>query len=217
LRERRERGLQSLDLFGQARWAFSFTGIALVLAALAGFGMRNLHFEVWPYFGVAGVFWVAALALVTRDWRMTSGSLLALALVVVLSLAARAQEDGAFQAWDVAWLSLCCASGGVVMSGFAASWSRFVREGDEVGGALTRALRDEGPVVLFAALLAAAPAVGLLALALMFAQSGQALPPYVVAMACFPAATFAVFPAVTVMLYRLLPRYRDVEEVFGKR
>lgn len=217
-REAWQRRMAPLDFLGQARWALSLSGVALVLATLAGFGMQGLHLgDDWPYFPIAGAFWIAALALVTRDWRMTVSLMLALALVVAFYLAAHAGGDDPFGTRDIAWLSLCCATGGVPMGVLAASWSRFLREGDDVATALARALLSEGPTVLFATMFSAGPAAVLLAFSLVFVPRGHTLPPYLVAATCFPLALFAVFPALAVALYTLRPRYRSVEEVFGKR
>lgn len=215
-REAWERRMAPLGFIAQARWAFSLSGAALVLATLAGFGMRGLHLgEAWPYFPIAGVFWVAALALVTRDWRMTAALTGAFALVVALALAARAGAHGAFDRVDIAWLSLACATGAVPMAVLAGSWSAFQRESDDIAGSLARAVRSEGPAVLFATIYPAVPA--LLFCAAFLARRGDALPAVLVVAACFPFAIFVVFPALTVVLHTLIPHYRGVEEVFGKR
>jgi hypothetical protein len=97
----------------------------------------------------------------------------------------------------------------------AVSWCRSMRDGDDTANALARALQQEGPGAFFAAMYSATPALVLPVTSLLLGHFFL-LPELATAIASGVAA-FVAFPALVTAIYKLLPRYRTVEEVFGKR
>jgi hypothetical protein len=213
-RERRQRRLAPLNLFAEPRWSFSLSGIALVLATLAGFAIRGADLpETWPYLPLAAIFWAAALALVTRNWRLSVA--LTLAAVLAAAYAIAAFSYSSFAWGEIGRFALSCAIGIVPAAVLGAGWSGFLRDGDDVATAWDRALRDEGPGVLFALL----PPVALAATfgVLVSAGGRSPLTPLAVAAFGFPFAAFFVFPAFAVALYTLLPPRVSLEEALRRK
>ena len=87
-------------------------------------------------------------------------------------------------------------------------WSRLLRQGDELLAALAQAFQREGPPVVFVGLFLTAVWAGHAALGLWAPLDFTAI------LAIFLG--LAVFPALAVAIHTLLPRYRSVDDVFGK-
>jgi hypothetical protein len=211
-RERRERLFGRLSGIAQPRWSLSVSGIALVLAAIAVFGIRGFHVEVGlrGAYGYAGscVVLAALFAAITRNWRLTLAATLAamLAVLPVLWMWARVAPDlfTRLDLWFVAVLELAA------MSAFVSRMSQLVNQGESPASAILMTLRDRGPAAATALLVLVAAGVMGAALAGDLA-SGDFVTPI-----AGLAAALLFFPAFGNTIYWLLPRYRSVDEVFGK-
>lgn len=212
-RERRERAMERLAFVVERRWAFSIAGIAAILATLSGFAIRDLYPahpvpSFWPYLGAVEALVLAGSILAARDWRAGIAAALAYALATALLFAA--QERGGAPEMDI-FLAFDSAVAVLMPSSIVASGFRMLRrEGEDIAQALTTALREEGGLVCVAALLWLVPgvpaAIGL----------GIVSPLLALGIAIIVAVPL-LFPALTVAIHTLLPRYRSVDEVFGKR
>jgi hypothetical protein len=208
-RERREHAALRLAAAAQTRWALSIAGSAFVLATIAGFRLRGLSADPGAalplYLPAAAMLVFAAALAVARDWRM------ALAFTLTLALSAAWMVGGAMpHVTDVEPLSYSIALATIAapLGLLAARWSRAMRDGDAPLEALSQVLRQEASTVVFAA-------AYLLIYWLLHAALGR--PPLDMTVIVATIAGLAVFPALTVSIQTLLPRYRSVEEVFKKR
>lgn len=210
-REWRERMFDRFFLAMPPRWAFSVTGIALVLSAVAGFGIRDAQVH-WmahaPLDCAAGlVFAFAAFAVVARDWRMTAALTLTTAFTGILVLWALARCN---PLPDLSTVGAMVMLSSVPLSVIAARARLYAREGDDTASALAAAVRDDGVIAI--ALGAIICAAGLAVTAM-----SAVLSPVLVFAVASAFSALLLFPALTVAIYSLFPRYRTVDEVFGRR
>ncbi len=209
-RERRERAFSHLAFATETRWALSICGIAMVLATVAAFGLRGSQ-PVWTGhdavpLAVFGAGLCAAFVFVARDWRVGLSAAMAVAFAGLLLLwgMSRLQGGQFLRGTELAgWLAAAALPPAVLVHRLREA----LRQGDALAPALGRALRRDGfAAVAFGGIIAAV-SVPLLR--------------YFVPWSAFAAASvFAallLFPALTVAIYTFLPRYRSVDEVFGKR
>ena len=208
-RERRETAMTRLDVIAQPRWGFAVLGTATILGTLEGFGLKGLGWQDGAaiYFPlVAFCLLLAGLAAI-RDWRLAVAAALTQALVIGLTFAARTKgHAGPLPALHLAW-----AAGALPLWMLGASWRRALNQGGEPAAALMRALREDGPAAFAAALLGALPGLVLLC------ETWPRPWPVAVAACAVPFAMFPIFPGIGIAIYALLPRYRSVDEVFGRR
>ncbi|HTT99755.1 MAG TPA: hypothetical protein VMF58_17025 [Rhizomicrobium sp.] len=210
-RERRERLLEAYFPEMPSRWALSVTGIAIVLATVALFGIRDAHIR-WTVpaalsLSVGAAFMLAGFAVLARDWRMASALTLANLFVGVLLCWVNARLYPHPKSFSLtAMLVLSSVPLGLI----AARARIYLSEGAEMVLALASAVRDEGAIAIFLGVAVGVPAVfgALIFLALS--------PAFVFAIASAFAALL-LFPALTIAIHTILPRYRTVDEVFGKR
>lgn len=212
-RERRERLFEHMSGLSETRWSFSVSGIAMVLAAVALFGIRGLHVPVYwrgaTGFAGSAVLLAVVFAAIARNWRLALAAILAVMLVALLTSWMLARIDSRFVIPLELWLLVVPAL--VPMSLFILRMSRHLTRDENPPLAVARTLGEQGPAtfVAFLALTAAATVDAL--------RSGLVMP--VLFMPAFAglAAALLFFPAFGNTLYWLLPRYRSVDEVFGKR
>lgn len=215
-RELLERLSDAMSGVTQTRWAFSVSGIALVFAALAGFGMRGLRVDP-EYFRAILIVLAAAASLVSaaslvvaRDWRLAVAMLLTQGLVAALALWAVARGGHVLSADMTIRFAVVLSAVTIPAMLVAFVAGQGLRARDDVAAALAHALRQNWSGGGFAALAAA-----LLLFAAILPLQGPAWP--VVMAAASLVATPLVFPAFATALHALLPRYRTVEEVFGRK
>jgi hypothetical protein len=212
-RERRQAWMGRLDIIAEPRWGFAVLGTALILGTLEGFGIKSLSLaaDAVSYFPLTALALLLVFLSAMRDWRLAAAAMLTLALVIGLTLAAWANGMPPLVAFHLLNLGLAWAAGAVPLLVLGASWSRALKQGAEPGPALMLALREDGPTAAAVALIGAVPA-----LVPLFATLPKPMPVAVAACAA-PFALFPIFAGLGIALYTLLPRYRSVEEVFGKR
>jgi hypothetical protein len=212
-RERRERLFERPAGLSETRWAFSVSGIALVIAAIAVSGFLRLHSPPgWPAVikaGVMAVLLTAAFAMITRNWRLTlaatSASLIAAALIMWSFARMNPQSRGYFDLWLVLVPDL------VAMSVLVLRMSAHIGDGEAPVSAVALTLREQGPATAMAFLVVAAITTGE---SMLLGYGGLAdFMPVLAGL----ATALLFFPAFANTLYHLLPRYRSVDEVFGKR
>jgi hypothetical protein len=210
-REWRERMLEQFFPAMQPRWALSVTGIAIVLGAVAVFGIRDahVHWMMGVAFCFAGsvAFALAGFAVVARDWRMAAALTLATAFTGTLLFWALIRHNP-FPDFFMAVAMLMVSS--VPLSVTAARARQLVREGDDIASALAAAGRGEGAVAV--ALCLVAGSAGLLASA-----ASATLSPALVFAVSSTFSALLLFPALAIAIQTLLPRYRTVDEVYGRR
>jgi hypothetical protein len=210
-REWRERMLEQFFPAMQPRWAFSVTGIAMVLGAVAAFGIRDAHVywsaRVAVCIPVSVVFIFAGLCAVARNWRVA----MALALTTVfngtLLFWALMRHDPYSDPFTTGAMLMVSS---VPLGLIAVRLRLYLREGDDIAAALAVAIGDEGAIA--AAMGVIAGVAGLLAVA-----SFAMLSPALVFAVSSTFAALLLFPALAVALYTLVPRYRTVDDVFGRR
>ncbi|HEX4859929.1 MAG TPA: hypothetical protein VFV07_01745, partial [Rhizomicrobium sp.] len=212
-RARRERLFERPTGLSETRWSLSVSGIALVLAAVALFGIRGLHVQIdWHAaegFAASAALLAAAFAAIARNWRLTLAATLAASFVALLVLWMYARIDAqSFARFDL-WLSVALEL--IVMSVPVLGLSRYVNRGETPASAIAMMLREQGPATSVAFLVLGAGAVAGSALFKQFW-----LVDFMPVLAGF-AAALLFFPAFGNTFYWLLPRYRSVDEVFGKR
>jgi hypothetical protein len=213
-RELRERWMEHWLFITETRWSLSITGVALIFAALSAFGTRPLHVQADPWLAerLAGlaIFVFAGAISITRDWRLGMALTLTLALLAALGFWAYARGAVPMMRGDLLILSILLATAAVPLAMLASSVSAYLRGGDDAASALSRGLQDEGADAVIAAVLSIIPwcVVALAGGAMRF--------PLAISIASLFAALL-IFPAIAHTLYTLLPRYRTVDEVFGRR
>jgi len=203
-REARQGAAAWFAPLAESRWALAVAGIAAMLATIALLRLRSLpaphHGRV---FGAAAaiVLFAAALGWM-RDWRLAVAAVLSLA-VCGLWLAGFAGE---FR-WPV--LALALAAVLVPLAVFGRCWSGEIRAGAEPAESLQPVFVGEAPPVAMCAAL-------ILVLGLGWSRAGSHSLLLPLAGAWIALGLFA-FAAFAIALHALLPRYRSVEDVFGKR
>jgi hypothetical protein len=210
-RERRARMLEHFFPTIQPRWAFSMAGISVVLGAIAVFGIRDAHVH-WiariAYCFPLGLFFaLMGFGVIAREWRMTAALILATLFSGTLLFWAFMRRD---PYPDLFSMGAMLALSSVPLNVIAARARQYMREGDDTASALAAAIRCEGATAV--ALGAILGLTGLLATATYAALS----PALVFALSSMFAALL-LFPALTITIYTLFPRYRTVDEVFGRR
>jgi hypothetical protein len=214
-RERRERLGEMLSRTVETRWALSISGMTIILATVAAFGVQALRVQAWG-FGIG--IRVAVVALVTfvllvlaaRNWRLALAQFLTLVFEVVLGLWAFARDLLPMIGDDAMLMELSVTISATSLALLASAASRQLREGYLVETALSRALQQDGPGVALACIAATVPWL------IVTLSGGAASFQLVAAFASIPG-TLLVFPAVARAIYTLFPRYRSVEDVFGRR
>lgn len=202
-REIRRNIASRLGVLCETRWALSIAGVALILATIALFRVRDTqtvaHMQLYGLAAVSLVF--AAGAVLWRDWR------LAFALALSLGLAGLWLAGFSASALPVFALSLALAALPILV--FGRCWAGEMRTGSRPAEALARAIVLEGPALIACALF-------VLLLGLGWSQAGMhsALLALAGAWIALGLVAFAAFGA---GLHALAPRYRSVEEVFGKK
>jgi hypothetical protein len=212
-RERRERLFERPVGLSETRWSLSVSGIALVLAAVALFGLRSLHAEMdWRAgTGFAGstALLAAAFVAITRNWRLTLAATLAIVFVALLVLWMYARIDPSSVGHFDLWLAMV--PGLVAMSVLVQQMSRRINQGEDPASAVAFTLREQGPATTMAFAVLA-----LIALIFSVLFKKFWLVDFMPAIAGL-AAALLFFPAFGNTLYSVLPRYRSVDEVFGKK
>ena len=212
-RERRERLFERPAGLSETRWALSVSGIALVVAAIAVSGFLRLHSPLgWPAVikaVILAALLTASFAAITRNSRLTlaatSASLIAAALISWSFARMNSQSRGYFDLWLVLPPDL------VAMSVLMLRMSVHVGDGQAPVSAVALTLREQGPATTAAFLVLAVIATGE---SLVIPSGGLAdFMPVLAGL----AAALLFFPAFANALYHFLPRYRSVDEVFGKR
>jgi hypothetical protein len=214
-RERRERPIARFARVAEPRWSISFAGIAIILATIAAFGARPLDlrglapaFEIRLAAVVIIIFVIQALGI--RNWRLAVAQVLTLSFEVLLGLWSFSQGRMPLFGEDAITMGLMIAIAATPLAILASSTAGYLREGDRADIALLRSMQEDGP--------GSAVAAALLAIscpAALFAGSPVRFQ-IAVALACAPCAIL-IFPAFGAAIYWLLPAYRSVEDVFGKR
>ena len=212
-REWRERLFERPVGLSETRWSLSVSGIALVLAAIALFGLRAVQIEIeWrDDVGFAGSAFAlaAAFAVITRNWRLTIAATLAVLLAALLAAWARMRMGLlAVQPLDL-WFAVILEL--LPLSVFVMRMSRVVNHGEAAPSAIALTLREQGPATCAAFLI-----IATLTLADVVRQSSF-LSFYLIPAIAGLAAALLFFPAFSNTLYSVLPRYRSVDEVFAKR
>ena len=159
--------------------------------------------------GVLAVLLTASFTAITRNWRLTlaatSASLIAAALIMWSFARMNPQSRGYFDLWPVLVPDL------VAMSVLMLRMSTHIGDGQAPVSAVAITLRQQGPPTAAAFLVLAAIATGE---SVLLGYGGLAdFMPVLAGL----AAALLFFPAFSNTLYSLLPRYRSVDEVFGKR
>jgi hypothetical protein len=210
-RERRERMLETYFPEIPSRWALSVTGIAIVLGTVAVFGIRDAHIQ-WTgpaalSLSADAALMLAGFAVLARDWRMTVALTLANLFVGVLLCWMDARLYPYPKALTLPAMLILSA---VPLGMIAARARVYLREGADVAAALATAVRDEGTIAIALGIAVGVPAI---AAAFLFV----ALPPALVFAITSAFSALLLFPALTIAIHTVLPRYRTVDEVFGKR
>ena len=212
-RERRERQIEKFSRIVETRWAFSVSGMAIILATIAAFSALTLRVqETGLSIRVVGIALLAftLFTLGDRNWRLAMAQFLTLAFEVGMGLWAVAQGAPPISGDDLTFMGLTIMISAMPLAVLASVASGYLREGERVDTALSRALQLDGPG---AALACALSMVLWLAVTLI---AGTAQFQTGVALGSLPA-TLLIFPALTTAIYTVLPRYRSFDEVFGKR
>jgi hypothetical protein len=206
--EARIRDTEWLSFVAIPRWGMSIGGIALVFSVLGFFGAQKGSAAILAhpilFAAPAFVFLIDAFA-VTRNVRRTLAACLAMAPVLLLVLAASARFA---RAEESLWLSLAVAAIPVLL--MAASAPRFERIGDAADIATVRGIEQAGPAIAVTSLAGAAMAT------LSTFQSSSGLIEGVV-LFFGGIAALVLQPALTTMLYTLVPKRVSLEEAFRKR
>jgi len=210
-REWRERTLEHFLPVMHPRWAFSVSGIAIIIGAIAAFGIRDANVRwiapVAICFPIGAFFALAGFAIVTQQWRMTAAPTLATLF------------SGTLLVWsylrltsfpDPLTVSSMLMISSAPLSVMVVRTLDCVREGDDVAVSLSIAVCEYGAVVIVLGFLAMLRGIHLFALYGMYSGA------FAFAIASI-FATLLLFPALTIAIYTILPRYRTVDEVFGKR
>ena len=202
-REARQTLAMRLRVLSETRWALSIAGTALVLAAIGVFRLRDVRLVAHAALGagVAGISIVVAAMTLLRDWRLVAGTGLSLGLAGLWLMA--------FAKTGLAVYGLSSALVALPMLILGRRWSNTLRGGSGPAEALVQILMHDAPGVIGCALFVFMLGLGWNAAAMQ----SVALP---LAGAWIALGLF-VFIAVGAGLHALLPRYRSVEEVFGKK
>jgi hypothetical protein len=225
--ERLQRALTPLEVLMEPRWALSATGIAAIVFALIFLDRVRISdgrttfavLEIWNSHAVT--FYGTALAIFaigivwTRSWRAalsctiaavssaTIAAWLALRTGFVPSLDAVSFDYSGFRAWEMVATGSAVIAGLVFLVGSAAA----ARAPD--GKAAQQALATR--------LSESASAVVCIVLAALLASILSLSPAGVILAIAGAAAALVLMPCCYVALNTLLPRYRSVEEVFGRK
>lgn len=211
VRERRERLLEKYFPEIQSRWALSVAGIAIVLSTVAMFEARAAHvpWTTGAFLGFSAgiIFMLMGFSALAREWRMALALTLANLFVGVLVFwtSTRLYPDP-----ESFFLPAMLMLSSVPLGIIAVRARSYLKEGNTVTLALAIAVRDEGAIAVVLGIAVGAPGIcGMI-------MSGKLSPALVFAVASTFAALL-LFPALTIAIHTLLPRYRTVDEVFGKR
>ena len=214
VREWGERQAEFLFWVTRTRWALSITGIVLVLAAVAFFGAKGLriHDGALSVGSLAAAFILlpAAFLATARNWRCAAALTLTFVLIVMFTLWTLAREGFAVGPLNFLTIGIVVLVALAPLTTFAGEIRRAMREGDDHASALARALRDETLSVFLAGLMLILPT--------LFEAIAQetVVPELVTALAALISA-LVVFPALMTTIYAVIPPFRSVEDIFGKR
>jgi hypothetical protein len=217
-RELRERMLAHLDSIVVPRWAFSVTGIAGVLTALALFGDQAKTSQVLVAMRAQGLMLLATMviagvagAFATRDWRgfVTCSIPAGLAAIWCLPVAHgqlfALEVPGTGTVLAAPGRDLPCVTASLAACAcclIAARMAAYRRLGNLPDESFAHAVREVGiPIVAVAG-----------ATALLLLPLGLGLLPVVCA-----AAALALTPALASLIELVFPKLRSVEELYGKK
>jgi len=213
IRERRDRWVGQAAWIVQSRWAVSVTGIALIFAALAAFGMKPIQFfhdetlHLWIYFFAFIALLFGGVLFVARDWRLAMAATLTLLLMVALALWAIAREGRPLGYGTALWLGQVLLIAALPLAVSAAFVRKAISEGDDPAAAFLRALYEHAPTIVFAG---ATSSILWIAIAVFHIWW-----PLVAALSSIFAPL--IFPALAMTIHTLLPRYVSIEEALNKR
>ena len=213
-REERERLMDHLLFVTEPRWSLSLAGVVLIFVALSVFGMRPLQVQADPWLvarlALLAVFVLGGALGATRDWRLAIAETLTLFLLGAFGFWAFARGFTPLLRDDVLVVTILLATVAVPLTAFAVAASNCLRDGDDIVFALSHSLQERGAEAVLSAGLTAVPWI-------VFAAAGASVRSElaIAVTSCF--AVPLIFPALAGAIYALLPRYRTVDEVFGKR
>jgi len=214
-REIRERWIARLSFVSAPRWALSLSGIAMVLGAIAFFGARSPYLQGGPgwlaaRYGEVAIVTFVLFALALRNWRLALAQVLTLLFEMLFGLWPISPGPMAGLSEDRMLFAVALAINAIPLMWLAWAVNGFLREGDEITTAILRALQQTGSAALSATIAATIPWL------VVTISGGIARFEFAAGVAAI-VATPLIFLALTGTIYTLLPRYRSVEEVFGKR
>ncbi len=152
----------------------------------------------------------AAFLASARDWRLAVAMTATVLLLFAVEYWALSYGTAHMSERDVLWIAALFLPAIVAMCLVAARWRGGLGEGSDVAAALERALAQESAGAAFASIIVA---VFWLAQAL---SAWRFTPALAGAFISFFAAPL-VFPALAMMIYRLLPRYVSIEDALNRR
>lgn len=214
-REARERAFDHFQFIMEPRWAFSIAGVGFIFFALSALGMRALQFDDWPRLPerlAALVVFVLFLEIaVTRNWRLGLALTLTLSLLGAIGLWIFARGVYHVQPRTLLELEFMLAAISVPLGKVAAAVIGHLRAGDDITLAIARGYQDECANAVLSAVIIAIPWVisGLI-------NNGMTRLELAISIASLFAVPL-IFPAFAGAIYVVFPRYRTVDEVFGKR
>ena len=213
-RERRERLMDHFLFIAEPRWSWSLAGVALIFAALSAFGMRPLRLQVSPHVAewmvALAIFVFAGAVLVTRNWRVSIALILTLTLLGAFGFWAVARGAMPLTRDELMSMTILFAAAAVPLTVLACATSGYLRDGDDIVSALSRCLQEYGADAILLAESSAVPWIILTA-----AAASVRVGLVISVVSCVAVPLF--FPALAGAIYALVPRYRTVDEVFGRR
>jgi hypothetical protein len=214
-RERRERWMEHLAFVAEGRWALSLTGIAAILATIALFGSESVRVQHAPLLfglrcGIATVAGFLIFAACLPNWRLGLSVLLTLVIEILFGLWPIANTAMPVVVEDCIGFAMAVAAYAVPLAILARTIGANLRIGDTAETALLRALQT------FGADAALCVAVAMLPWCATTLSGGLTRFALGAGLAALPA-TMLLLPALAMALYTVLPTYRTVEDVFGKR
>lgn len=213
-RESRERVFDRFQFIAETRWAFSIAGVGLIFFALSALGMRALLFDDWPRLperlAALAVFVLFLEIAVTRNWRLGLALTLTLSLLGAIGLWILARGVYHVQPRTLLELEFMLAAISVPLGKVAGAVIGYLRTGDDTTLAIARGYHDECANAVLSAIIIAVPWVisGITGNSMIRLELAISIASLVAAPLIFPAFAGAI--------YAIFPRYRTVDEVFGK-
>jgi len=222
-----QRAVATIDFLLEPRWALTVTGIAAILFALAFLDRSRMSdgrtafavLEIWntqavTFYGTGLAIFAIGLVL-TKSWRgglsgavaaVFSGTIaawIALRTGLVPSPDATTFDYFGFRAWEMAATGSAAIAGLLFLVGSVAGAG--AHDGKAAQQEMATALSESAGAVICIALTSV--------LASVFALS----PAGTLLAIAGPAAALVVQPCLYVALNTLIPRYRSVEDIFGRK